>query len=151
MDQGIHLIDLTRFFFGEAHLAFAELRTDYWDMEVEDNAFVALRPLSGGFAWLHASWTEWRNLFSFEIALRTAKIAISGLGGSYGQERLTLHEMSQELGPPMESSWAWPPQDDSWGKEMKDVIAAIEGRPCVGADVDDGIAALRIVREAYEA
>ena len=42
----------------------------FWAMDVEDNAFLALRTAGGGFAWLHASWTEWKNLFSFEITLR---------------------------------------------------------------------------------
>jgi len=30
-------------------------------------------------AWLHASWTEWRNLFSFEIYGRGGKLQIEGL------------------------------------------------------------------------
>ena len=40
---------------GDVDLAFAELRTDFWPMDVEDNAFLALRAGGGGFAWLHAS------------------------------------------------------------------------------------------------
>ncbi len=27
----------------------------------------------GAFGWLHASWTEWKNLFSFELALRAGQ------------------------------------------------------------------------------
>ena len=72
LDQASHLVDLVRFIAGDVTLAFAELRTDFWDMAVEDNAFLALRPARGGFAWLHASWTEWKNLFAVEIALRDA-------------------------------------------------------------------------------
>ncbi|MEZ5266697.1 MAG: Gfo/Idh/MocA family oxidoreductase, partial [Acidimicrobiales bacterium] len=91
IDQAVHLIDLTRFVTGDdVSLAFAELRTDFWAMDVEDNAFLALRPRRGGFAWLHASWTEWKNLFSFEVAWQTAKFEVIGLGGSYGVERLTF-------------------------------------------------------------
>ena len=33
---------------------------------------------------LHASCTEWKNLFDFEIFLHNAKVQISGLGRSYG-------------------------------------------------------------------
>ncbi len=43
IDQGIHLVDLTRFLVGDVELAFSELRTSFWPMEVEDNAFLALR------------------------------------------------------------------------------------------------------------
>jgi predicted dehydrogenase len=149
LDQGVHLIDLVRHFAGDIDLAFAECRTDFWKMEVEDNAFLALRPRSGGFAWVHASWTEWKNLFSFEIALRDAKIEITGLGGSYGTERLVLYEMLPEMGPPATRAWEWPQADRSWGRELDDMLAAIEGRPSVGGTLGDAIEALRIVEEAY--
>jgi predicted dehydrogenase len=149
VDQGLHLIDLVRYLAGDVELAFAELRTDFWPMEVEDNAYVALRGASGAFAWLQASWTEWKNLFSLEIAMRTAKLEVSGLGGSYGTERLTCHEMLPEMGPPMTTAWEWPQADRSWADELEDVIADLDGRPAVGADIDDAIAAFRIVQEAY--
>jgi predicted dehydrogenase len=149
LDQGIHLIDLTRYFAGDVSLAFAELRKDFWSMEVEDNAFFALHSEGGAFAWLHASWTEWKNLFSLEIAMTQAKIEITGLGGSYGIERLVLHRMLPEMGPPMTVAWEWPRGDDSWRLEVEDVLAQIAGEPHTGSTIDDGIAALAIVEEAY--
>jgi predicted dehydrogenase len=149
VDQGSHLVDLVRSLFGDVDLAFAELRTAFWDMDVEDNAFLALRPRSGGFAWLHASWTEWKNLFSFEVMLERAKIEVDGLGGSYGPERVTLYEMQPSMGPPPSTSWTHPPTDVSWGAELSDVLAAINGEPAVGASVDDAIATLSLVEEAY--
>ncbi len=149
LDQGVHLIDLVRFLTGEVSLAFAELRTDFWDMEVEDNAFLALRGDDGVFAWLHASWTEWRNLFSFEVALERAKIELTGLGGSYGTERCTLHVMLPELGPPLTTTWEWPRPDDSWERETADAMRFFADEPANGASLDDGLAVLRIVDAAY--
>ncbi len=150
IDQGSHLVDLVRFLFGDADLAFAERRTAFWDMPVEDNAFLALRPHTGGFAWLHASWTEWKNLFSFEVMLERAKLEVSGLGGSYGPERLTVFEMQPEMGPPPATSWEYPLADVSWRDELTDVIEAIEGRPAIGASIDDAAATLAIIEEAYQ-
>ena len=149
LDQGVHLIDLTRHLAGDLTLVFAELRNDYWDCEVEDNAYLGLKVATGGFAWLHASWTEWKNLFSFEMTFRDAKIEIAGLGGSYGTERLTLYEMQPEMGPPVTSSWEWPFADGSWGRELVDVATVIGGGQGTGAGIDDGIAALEIVENAY--
>lgn len=149
LDQGIHLIDLTRHLAGDVTLAFAELRSDFWPIPVEDNAYLALRLRHGGFAWLHASWTEWKNLFSFEIALETAKLEISGLGGSYGVERLTLYEMLPEMGPPLTFAWEWPMGDNSWELEADDVMAAIAGHDARGAGLDDCRAAFQIIDEAY--
>jgi predicted dehydrogenase len=149
IDQGSHLVDLVRSLFGDVELAFAELQTAFWDMPVEDNAFLALRPRSGGFAWLHASWTEWKNIFSFEVMLEHAKLEVAGLGGSYGPERLTLHEMQPEMGPPPSTTWEYPPSDASWRRELADVVAAIEGGAGVGATIDDAVATLSIIEEAY--
>jgi predicted dehydrogenase len=149
LDQGSHLIDLTRHLAGDVELAFSELRTEYWRMDVEDNAYLALRTAAGGFAWLHASWSEWKNLFSYEITLRDAKLEITGLGGSYGPERLSIYELGPQLGPPDITFREWPPGDNSWTAEIDDVLAALDGRPSVGADVDDAVAVLRVIDEAY--
>ena len=149
VDQGLHLIDLVRYLAGEVELAFAEVRTDFWPVEVDDNAYLALRTASGAFAWLHASWTEWKNLFSLEVALRTAKLEVTGLGGSYGVECFTRHEMLPEMGPPVTASTEWPQPDRSWAAELDDVLADLDGRPAIGADLDDAIAAFCIVEAAY--
>ena len=151
LDQGSHLIDLTRFFFGDVMLAHSHLTTSFWDMEVEDNAFLQLNPTAGGTAWLHASWTEWKNTFSLEITLRRAKIDISGLGGSYGRESLTLFEMQPEMGPPPSRCWDWSEADTSWDLEMLDFLAGIDGAEPVGATIDDALATLGIIGEAYTA
>lgn len=150
IDQGIHLLDLTRFLVGDASLAFGELRTSFWDMEVEDNAFLALRAESGAFAWLHATWTEWKNLFSFEVMLERAKIDVSGLGGSYGPETYTLFEMLPEMGPPLVHRTEWPAADDSWRRELAAWLDRVEGRPSIGASIADAVAALALVEVAYQ-
>jgi predicted dehydrogenase len=149
IDQGSHLIDLVRFLVGDADLAFAELATSFWPMDVEDNAFLALRPARGGVAWLHASWTEWKNLFSLEVALSHCKIELAGLGGSYGPESLTLYEMTEDMGPPPARAWSWP-SDESWRLEVADVIAHIDGREHLGATLDDAVAVMSIIEEAYQ-
>jgi predicted dehydrogenase len=149
VDQGSHLIDLTRYMCGDVGLAFSELRTEYWSMEVEDNAFLALRADSGAFAWLHASWSEWKNLFSFEIMLREAKVEIVGLGGSYGPERLIVSEMPAALGPPDIMTREWPPGDTSWVSETQDVLRAVRGEPSVGAGIDDAVAVFEVIAAAY--
>ena len=151
VDQGSHLIDLTRYFAGDATMAFSDVQTSFWNMKVEDNAFIALHPLTGGVAWLHASWTEWKNTFSFEIALRTAKIDISGLGGSYGTETLTLYEMQPEMGPPPSSIQEWDQSDDSWKKELDDFICSIQNDEYVpvGTTLNDAVEVWRLIAEVY--
>jgi predicted dehydrogenase len=149
LDQGSHLIDLSQFFFGPLSLVHAHLTTAFWNMEVEDNAFIHLSTSTGRPAWLHASWTEWKNTFSLEITLRTAKIEISGLGGSYGMESLVLYEMQPEMGPPPHMTWSWEEGDTSWQSEMMDFLSGIEGGKTMGATVDNAVATLAIIGKAY--
>jgi predicted dehydrogenase len=150
IDQSMHLIDLARWFLGDFARVDGAIATYFWDMPVEDNAFLLLRTTAGGIAQLHASWTEWKNLFSFELFGRQGKLEVSGLGGSYGTERLTLYRMLPEMGPPETTAWEYPMPDDSWKREMQafyDDIAA--GRPS-SPGVEDARRALGVVERLYE-
>ena len=100
IDQGVHLIDLASWFLGDFATVEGHAATYFWDMKVDDNAFLSLRTAGGQTAWLHVSCTEWKNMFSFEIYGRDGKISIDGLGGSYGTERLTYYRMRfPRMGP----------------------------------------------------
>jgi predicted dehydrogenase len=153
VDQGSHLIDICNHLSGEMELVFSETQNAFWDTDVEDNVFFALRPKTGGFAWMHASWTEWKNMFSFEITLEKAKIDISGLGGSYGVETLTLYEMQPEMGPPPSSTLTWDESDASWTLELEDFIAHINdpGHIPIGTTLDGAEAVWEIIEKAYRA
>ena len=100
-------------------------------------------------AFLHASCTEWKNLFSFEIYGRKAKLAIDGLGGSYGVERLSYYKLLPEMGPPETTVWEYPMADDSWavefGEFVEDIRLGRTPRPGLG----DAHAALSIVDHLY--
>ncbi|MGL1493886.1 Gfo/Idh/MocA family protein, partial [Vibrio parahaemolyticus] len=65
IDQGVHLIDLARWFLGDFTEVSGVAQTFFWDMPVDDNAFLLLRTAAQRTAMLHASCTEWKNTFSF--------------------------------------------------------------------------------------
>ena len=149
IDQGSHLIDLSRWFLGDLELAFAATPTLFWDMAVDDNCFLALKNGAGNIAWLHASWSEWKNMFSLEIYGRDGKLVIDGLGGSYGTEKLTYYKMLPQMGPPETTVWDYPGADTSWDAEFADFTDAIvTGRRAIG-DIDDALAMHRIIAAAY--
>jgi predicted dehydrogenase len=145
IDQGVHLIDLAGWFLGEFPIVEGHAATYFWDMKVDDNAFLSLRTAAGQTAWLHVSCTEWKNLFSLEIYGRDGKIAIDGLGGSYGVERLAYYKMLPEMGPPETTIFEYPRGDDSWAAETRAFVDDIRlGRePSPG--LAEGIRALEIV------
>ena len=100
IDQGVHMIDLCRWFLGDFVSVNGEIATYFWDMPVDDNAFLCLKTKKNQMAWIHVSCTEWKNMFSLEVYGKTGKIQIDGLGGSYGTEKLTYYQMLPEMGPP---------------------------------------------------
>jgi predicted dehydrogenase len=151
MDQGVHLIDLAGWFLGEFATLDGHAATYFWDMPVDDNAFLSLRTAGGQTAWLHVSCTEWKNLFSLELYGRDAKIAIEGLGGSYGPEKCTHYKMLPQMGPPKTTVWDYPAGDNSWKLELAAFEEDIStGRtPCPG--LREGIRTLEIVEKIYRA
>jgi predicted dehydrogenase len=149
IDQGIHLIDLTRWFLGDLTFVAGRAPTYFWNMPVEDNAFFLLETQSRQVAFLHASWTEWKNLFSFEICGRMGKLEINGLGGSYGPERLTHYQMSPEMGPPETTSYEYPMADNSWAVEMAEFLEDIRLGRQPRPGIADAQAALKVIEQLY--
>lgn len=149
IDQGVHLIDLAGWFLGDFPRVEGHVATYYWDMPVEDNAFLSLATASGQTAWLHVSCSEWKNLFSFEIYGRTGKLHIEGLGGSYGVERLAFHKMLPEMGPPETTNWEYPREDDSWNLEMEAFLEDIRLGRTPEPGLKEARAAMEVVEKIY--
>jgi len=149
LDQGVHMIDLARWMLGDFSQVDGFARTYFWDMPVDDNAFLLLSTPTQQAAQLHVSCTEWKNLFSFEIYGRHGKIHIEGLGGSYGIERITLYQMRPEMGPPDTTSWEYPGADRSWQREFDAFLEDIRTNRPPAAGLADAEAALLIVETIY--
>ena len=149
-DQGVHLIDLARWFLGDFTRVTGRTPSYFWKMPVEDNAFLLLETAAGQIAFLHASWTEWKNLFSFEICGRDGKLEITGLGGSYGTERLTFYAMTPAMGPPVTTAWEFPMADNSWETEFAEFLEDIRLKRQPRPGIEDAQAALRVIERVYE-
>ena len=151
IDQGPHLTDLSRWFFAEE---FPEIQgfahTYFWDMPVDDNGFMLLKTAKQQVAFLHASCSEWKNLFSMEIYGRDGKLEISGLGGSYGVERLTWYKMLPEMGPPETAAWEYPMGDDSWAVEIAEFYEDIRLNRQPSAGLKDAYESLKIIQCIYK-
>jgi predicted dehydrogenase len=150
MDQGPHLIDLARWFLGDFSQVQGFAHTYYWDMPVDDNGFLLLKTAKQQVAFLHASCTEWKNLFSMEIYGRDGKLDISGLGGSYGLERLTWYRMLPQMGPPETAAWEYPMGDDSWEVETAEFFEDIRLDRTPQPGLRDAAACLEIIQHIYK-
>ena len=150
IDQGVHLIDLARWFIGDFSEVQGFAHTYYWNMKVEDNGFLLLKTPRGQAAFLHASCTEWKNLFSLEVFGRHGKLEITGLGGSYGTERLAWYRMLPELGPPETTIWEYPMPDTSWDVEFAEFLEDIRLGRQPAAGLSDARAVLQVIERIYE-
>ena len=149
LDQGVHLIDLSRWFLGDFSKIQGSVHTYFWDMPVEDNGFLHLENENGQVAWLQVSCTEWKNLFSYEIFCEKGKLQIDGLGGSYGTERLTCYRMLPRMGPPETTTWEYPFPDMSWKKEFDEFERVISSNEIPSPGLHDAREALKIVSRIY--
>lgn len=150
IDQGTHLIDLSIGLLGDLQLDYAAAPTYFWNMSVEDNAFLSLKNSNGNIAFLQASCTEWKNMFSLEIYGKFGKIDILGLGRSYGVETLTYYKMSPEMGPPNSEVWTFGEPDNSWHVELLSFIDDLENGTRNSDNSTSSLEVLRLIGEIYE-
>ena len=147
MDMGVHLIDLSRWFLGrDPYTIMAYPLTCFWHMPVEDNAFIYIENHAGTPAWLHASCTEWKNSFQFEIFCTEGKLQIDGIGDSYGTESLTLYQMLPGMGPPATTRWEYPSPDNSWKLQWEHFEHAIKNDTAPSPSLEDAYEVLKIVK-----
>lgn len=150
IDQGVHLIDLASIFIGEFEKIEGNIHTYFWDMNVEDNAFIHLQNKNKNVAWLHVSCTEWKNTFSFEVYGKNAKLHWEGLGGNYGVEKLTYYKMLPKMGPPETTIFEYPMGDDSWNLEVREFFEDIRLNRTPIPGIKEAKNALDVVESIYK-
>jgi len=151
LDQGVHVVDLFRWFAGDFNEAFGYTQTCFWDMQVEDNAFAMFKNNAGVIATMHTSWTQWKNLFCFEVFGDLGYLVVDGLGGSYGVETLKFGKRNPKGGPPDEQIEQFTGPDLSWQHEWDEFAQAIqENRQPIG-NGHDGLQANRMIEAVQRA
>jgi predicted dehydrogenase len=150
MEQGIHAIDLFRWFFGDFNKVTGFTATKFFDISpLEDNGFALLRTDSGVVASIHSSLTQWKNLFLFEVFGSDGYIRVEGLGGGYGNEKMFFGKRDFSA-PFTEEVIEYRGDDRSWLDEWKEFVSAIqEKREPLGNGVD-GLEALKLVNAIYQ-
>jgi predicted dehydrogenase len=150
LDQGVHIIDLVRWFGGEVKELTGLVETKFWEMEVEDNASVIAKTENGVTATFHVSWTNWKNVFSFEIFGNEGYLKITGLGGSYGPESLEIGRRKKEGGKPEIEVIEYPAEDVSWKAEWEEFKLAISGNREPIGNGFDGLMANKVIEAIYK-
>ncbi len=153
LDQGIHMVDLLRLFAGEFTEIHSFVSNDFWNHDVEDNAYALMRTATGKVAMLHSSATQWRHRFQLDISLAKGSIILSGIlssSKSYGAEQITVAWASaDERGDPKEQTTRYN-TDNSWRNEIDEFANAILGKgEILHGTVEDAYKTMELVFKIY--
>lgn len=149
LDQGVHLVDLCGWFLGPVVAAGGINGSFAWDAPVEDNAFAILQHENCRVSQIHASWTQWRNLFRLEVHGGGGYVCVTGLGGSYGTERLEVGARA-EAGSPRLKRRAYRDRDAAWVREWTAFVARVAAGDA-GDGASNGYRAALVVDALYAA
>jgi predicted dehydrogenase len=159
IDQGIHMIDLFRFFSNDEFECLSSfLTTSFWDIECEDNAFLTLKSKDGVIATLHSSATQWTHKFLLEMTFEKGYINLDGILSetrSYAPETLIVGQREFEdvtfaMGKPKQSITYFE-YDKSWDFELSEFIDAImDNSPIKNGTSHDALEIMRITDSIYK-
>jgi predicted dehydrogenase len=153
LDQGIHMVDLIRLFGGEFNRIHSIVSNDYWNHDVEDNAYALMQSDTGVVAMLHSSATQWRHRFNLDITLEKGSIVLSGLlsgSKSYGAETLTVARATRDdMGDPLEHTTGYN-EDPSWTLELEEFARAILiNESILNGSIEDAYQTMALVYRIY--
>lgn len=158
LDQGIHMLDLFRFFCGDFVEIKSMVTTAYWDIEVEDNAFALLRDGLGRIAMLHSSSTQWKHRFNLDVYMSDGYLSVNGILSStrsYGDETIVVARKRFDdgfaLGKPREEVIYFD-SDPSWELEIADFVNCVQNDlPITSGNSSDALKAMQLVFSIYRA
>jgi len=144
---------MMRLFAGEFVQIYSFISNNFWNDDVEDNAYALMRTEGGVVAMLHSSATQWRHRFQLEISLSRGTIILAGIitgTKSYGAETLTLvYADGNDGGDPREQTTRYN-QDNSWRDEIEDFADAITNdRPIVDGSSQEALKTMQLVYRIY--
>jgi predicted dehydrogenase len=151
MEQGIHLVDLFRWFVGDAKRVTGFTSTSHFPIApLEDNGFALIQTASGAICSVHSSLTQWTNLFELEVYGEKGSVTIEALGASYGVEKLRV-AVHDPTGPFSHQTIEYRGGDSSWKSEWEEMTRAIAERRAPIGNGEDGLRAMEIVQAVYQA
>ncbi len=157
LDQGIHMMDLFRYFCGDFEQVKAFASNNFWKFEMEDNAFVILQNKKKQTAFCHSSATFWKHSFRINIIMEEGYLIVEGLlskTGSYGREKLIIgrrqfEDETHAVGNPSEEVTYFD-RDLSWNLEVEEFIRCVEGnKPVAVSSSEDAYKVMEMIDKAY--
>jgi len=155
LDQGIHMVDLMSVFCGDFIEVKSFVSNNYWNADVEDNAYALMKDTRGRVAMLHSSATQWQHRFSLDVSCENGFLELHGiLSGtkSYGEEELVIGRRDESHTGSLRSERIKFLEDPSWGDEINEYAEAIlNDRPIEHGSSAQALRTMELVYAIYEA
>ena len=155
LDQGIHMIDMMRLFAGEFTEIHSYVTNEYWNHDVEDNAYALMKTEGGIIAMIHSSATQWRHMFQLSINLSKGAVNLSGIltsTKSYAPETITIIYAGDNAdGDPREQTTKYN-KDKSWYREIVEFVdVIINNKPVTNGSSIEALKTMELVYNIYKA
>lgn len=156
LDQGIHMLDLFRYFCGDFNEIKSFISNNYWKHNVEDNAYAIMRDAKGRIAMIHSSATQWQHRFKLEITFDRGYIELSGIlsgSKSYGQEKLKIipKKINSSVGSLNVEEINYL-NDNSWNDEIIDFTdIVLNNKKVITGNSYDALKVMELVENIYKA
>ena len=156
LDQGVHMLDMFRYFCGDFEEVKSFVSNNYWGHDVEDNAYAIMRDKNGRVAIIHSSATQWQHSFQLEITFTEGYLELSGIlsgSKSYGQEKLLIvpkHENS--VFGSLSGTTTQYLEDTSWNDEITEFAdLIINDKPVIQGNSYDALKVMELIYAIYNA
>ena len=154
LDQGIHMLDLFRYFAGAEFTGVQGVVSNgHYRKDVEDNAYAILTTDEGVVGTIHSSATLWNHTFQLDIGCAHGYLKLSGiLSGtkSYGEETLTVGKRALGMVGVQEETATKYLDDWSWKREIDEFYDCIvNNKPVVNGSVEDAMKSMELVFKIY--
>jgi len=163
IDNGVHVLDLARWFMGAEFVEAQGSRTHTLDIceeapdgtirisrpsECEDNAFGLFRTADGRIASVHSSWTQWQGYLYLEIFGTHGTLVVDN---DQIQGEVSYHVFERH-GEPIATTTERPAlvkPDPSWRRHLQELLDAIREERDPVPSGRDGLRAARMVNALY--
>lgn len=155
LDQGIHMLDMLRFFHGDFTEIHSFISNEFWRHDVEDNVFAIIRDSKGVIASINSSATQWQHRFRLEISLKNGLLELSGIlsgSKSYGEERLKIIPKNESIKGSLKESTISYLEDNSWKAEIDEFAdLIINDQNVKNGNSYDALKVMELVYQIYYA
>ena len=154
LDQGIHMLDLIKYFSSNYEEIYSFVNNNYWGHNVEDDAFILMKNKDGQIASLHSTATQWQHRFRLEIILEEGLLELAGIlsgSKSYGAETLSVVERERKNydGAQKQKIFSFL-QDNSWKDEINEFADCItKNKPIINGTCYDALEVMEMIFNIY--